>query len=595
MADLNGNLTASPVLMDLYVYRNPLRWDQRQVEIKTEYGKGATVALKVKNLSGKRQNYTLSGLPVWITTSKTAGIIEALREETIELYVSPYINIGNYREKIFMVGENGMTEPLPINITVRGEKPAWAVSDGLKTKNITMNMIARVRVDGDVAHDPDDMLAVFGDHHQLLGVANIDVDQTQSVNEALAYLTIYNNADEPTDLSFEFFDASTGKIHVVEPDIEVNPEHITFKANTLVGSTEKPVMLINTYEEVQTLYLKKGWNWLSFYLYPGSGMTVDELLDDVTDWEVGDAFEVITSKGEPYQYSYKSKAHPKDPNQRIYFWDHGSDELKIDPSLMYRFYSKSDKVAYISGRISYNGVSVKHGWNRIGYVSPINLPISVALTDYTDYASPGDIIKSQNEFAVLNVIGDMKVWKGTLKYLRAGEGYMIKRQDLSSRSFYYPYYASASRYAGPSVSSSRALLFENEMASNMNVIAVTEGVELEAGDRLVAYHGAEVCGVAEADENGLFFLTVAESDTRSASDVQFTIERDGKVVAMTGQTMTYQTDAVVGSIPEPTVISFISTDSMTAGEWYTLQGIRLPSRPATNGAYIYNGKIVYIK
>ena len=262
---------------------------------------------------------------------------------------------------------------------------------------------------------------------------------------------------------------------------------------------------------------------------------------------------------------------------------------------MYRFYSKSDKLAYLSGLESDRGVTVKHGWNRIGYISAINLPISVALTDYTDNASEGDIIKSQDEFAVLNVINGVKLWKGTLKYLRAGEGYMIKRQAMDEYNFGYPDYGSSSRYAGPDASGSRALLFDNDMASNMNVIAVTDGIELKAGDRLVAYHGAEVCGVAEADENGLFFLTVAESGTRSASNIQFTIEREGEVVAMTGQTMTYQTDALIGSIPEPTVISFISTDSMAAGEWYTLQGIRLPSRPATNGAYIYNGKIVYIK
>lgn len=595
VADLNGNLTASPVLMDLYVYRNSLRWDKKQVDIEANYGEGAKVEVKVKNLSGKRQNYSLVGMPVWITPSKTAGVIDALHEETIMLEVSPYINIGDYSEKFFLVGENGMTEPLPVNIVVRGERPAWKVSDGLKAKNITMNMIARVRLNGNVAHDPDDMLAVYGDRHQLLGVTNIDVDQTASANEGLAYLTIYNNVDAPTKLDFEFFDSSTGKICEMEPDEELYPDGITFKANTLLGTNVDPVVLEQTVIEVQPLHLKKGWNWLSFYVEPSKDETVSDMLDDIADWEVGDAFEVINSQGEPYQYSYKSKVHPKDPNQRIYFWDHGEDLLDIDSRLMYRFYSKSDKLAYLSGLESDKGVTVKHGWNRIGYISAINLPISVALTDYTDNASEGDIIKSQDEFAVLNVINGVKLWKGTLKYLRAGEGYMIKRQAMDEYNFGYPDYGSSSRYAGPDASGSRALLFDNDMASNMNVIAVTDGVELKAGDRLVAYHGAEVCGVAEADENGLFFLTVAESGTRSASNIQFTIEREGEVVAMTGQTMTYQTDALIGSIPEPTVISFISADGMSEGEWYTLQGIRLPSRPATNGAYIYNGKIVYIK
>ena len=595
VADLNGNLTASPVLLNLYVYRNPLRWDVKRLNVTTQYGNDTTVEVKLKNLDGRKQSYTMEGLPIWITASKSAGVIDALDEETITLTISPYINIGDYDEKIYVKSENGMSEPLPINITVRGEEPDWVVSDVLKERNISMNMVARVYLDDHLSSDPDDMLAVFGEGHKLLGVAHIDVDQTANANEALAFVNIYNMDDKPTKLSFEFFNASTGKIHVLEPDERIYPDGIKFKANTILGTSANPVMLYEYFEEVQTLRLKKGWNWLSFYVMPEK-QTVSDLLYDGAEWVVGDGFEVITSQGKPYQYSFKSKPSD-DPNKRIYFWDHGNDSISIDPSLMYRFHSMNDKTAYLAGLQWFAGVTVKHGWNRVGFVSPINLPLSVALSDYTDFASDGDIIKSQDEFAVLNVIGENRIWKGTLKYLSTGSGYMIKRNATDERTFFYPLYGSSSRYSGTKTPTRAAAapLYENNTASNMNVIAVPEGVELQEGDRLVAYHGADVCGIAEADEDGLFFLTVGEPTNSAATDVQFTIERDGETVAFTSQTMKYAADAMHGTIEEPTVIRFIESDRFADGEWYTLQGIRLPGRPADKGVYIFNGNKVLVK
>jgi len=595
VADLNGNLTASPVVMDLYVYRNPLRWDLKRLDMSLVYGKGDTYGVKIKNLSGKRESYTLSGLPFWITPSKTAGTIDALEEEIIYLTISPYINIGNYNEKMYLVGSNGMTEPLPISVVVRGKEPEWVVSDALKSKNVTMHVVGRVSINNNVMHDPDDMVAVFGDNHEVLGVAHIDVDQTASANEALVFLTIYNHADTPTELQFEYYDASTGKIHVVFPDFEKYPDDLTFSANTVLGTTVDPLVLSDYLFMVQTIPLKKGWNWVSFNVRP-QDTTVDELLSNTAQWEVGDGIEVINSDGEPFQFTYKAKKDPDDPNKKIYFWDHGNDSVKIDNTLMYRVYCNSPKTAYMAGLDWNTTLTVKHGWNRIAYLSTINLPLTTALAQYTEYGSEGDMIKSQDEFAVLNVINDAKVWKGSLKFLRASEGYMLKRTASDEVNFSYPVYGSNSRYAGDqTLAPQRNPLYEVSMANNMNVIAITEGVELEEGDHLVAYHGAEVCGVAEADEDGIFYLTVEESANSASNDIQFSIERDGEVVALTGQTMRYVSDAVVGSVPEPTVINFVPADQFADGEWYTIQGLRLQSRPTTKGVYIYQGKKVFIK
>jgi hypothetical protein len=71
--------------------------------------------------------------------------------------------------------------------------------------------------------------------------------------------------------------------------------------------------------------------------------------------------------------------------------------------------------------------------------------------------------------------------------------------------------------------------------------------------------------------------------------LMFAVERDGDIIATTGEVMTYETNAVSGSFDEPTAISFVRTDLLPQNGWYTLQGIKLPKAPTEKGVYIYNG------
>ena len=67
-------------------------------------------------------------------------------------------------------------------------------------------------------------------------------------------------------------------------------------------------------------------------------------------------------------------------------------------------------------------INLLPGWNGIGFTPIVNLPISEALADYYDEAADGDIIKSQNEFAIFSDDGaGHRLWRGNLSYLKAGE------------------------------------------------------------------------------------------------------------------------------------------------------------------------------
>ena len=279
-----------------------------------------------------------------------------------------------------------------------------------------------------------------------------------------------------------------------------------------------------------------------------------------------------------------------------YVWDNGEKIINFDPRLMYRFYSNNDKQAYIAGYSCNEEITVRKGWNRIGYVSSLNLPIGTAMSVYADYGSNGDIIKSQSEFAILSVdaFGN-KQWKGTLKYLRVGEGYMLKRNADSEATFYYPEYTANTRYGGESYTKQAAPAFQNTSGASMTVVAKADGVEVAPGDRLIAYRGAEVCGIAEADEQGTFYLNVGDADVVT-NDLTFTLEREEEVLAVTTRSqINYKSNAALGTPDEPTAISFTAADTFEADGWYTVSGIKLDKKPRLQGVYIHNNQKVIIK
>ena len=590
VTDLQGNLMASPITLNLFVYRNPLRWDVKRIEEDVYYGDGLIFEATVKNMSGEKQNFSLTDLPQWISASQTQGVIDALDEQKITFTVSNYINIGTYNEQIALIGDNSMSEPLPITLRVRGDEPDWTVPDRLKQDNQTMMMVARVKIDGIVASSNEDILAVFDDQQQALGVAHIEVNDNAYANEALAYLTIYgykNNDGSMPTLNFRFFDASSGNVYRVNP---ADSKTYRFEQDAIVGSDVNPVIMVNNQDYVQTLKLKSGWNWVTFYVIPKQGATLGSFLNGLSKWEAGDKISIVngTNTADYFCRSYRDK----DGNTYLK-WDDEDEPFTVDPRQMYSIYSKSDKTIYLEGEFARRYIKVHKDWNRVGYLSTINLPISQALADYLEQAQVGDVVKSQDGFAIASQSATGLVWKGSLQYLETGKGYMIKRQADNEVQFLYPLYIFDSRYSNTSESNAprRAV----STATTMNIVAAVEGVETEAGDKLVVYSGAERLAEAVADEEQNYYLNIG-CDDMDSGNLSFVIERDGETIAMTGSRITYAPNKVMGTPDEPTAINFTAIDQMpNDGRWYTVGGILIGEKPSQSGVYIHNGKAVLIK
>ena len=587
VSDLQGNLMASPLTMNIFVYRNPLRWDVKHIDRDMQYGMGLTFEATVKNQSGMTQNYRLEDLPVWISASQTSGTVNALDEQTITFKVSPYINIGTYDEQLSLIGDDNMSEPLPITLRVRGEEPEWEVSEKLKQMNQTMMMVARVKIDGVVANSEEDMLAVLDENQQVLGMTHIELNENGNANEALAYLIIYGYTNEDgskPQLDFRFYKASAGSVYRVKP---ADGTVYTFEKNALAGSATTPVVLEdNALHSVWWIALKKGWNWVSIPVVP-QDKTVGEFLNSLSIWEPGDMITAVDGHDVQKYVCREDKTAA-----RGYKWDNEDQPITIRGTQMYNIYSMSDKRVYLEGQFDYRSITAHKDWNRIGYSRNINLPISQAMSDYLEKAREGDVLKSQDAFAIVSMGSNGLAWKGTLQFMEAGKGYMLRRQDDTDATFSYPIYYTDNRYSGNGES---RMPRQVSTSTTMNMVAAVAGVETEADDRLVVYSGAERMAEATADDEHNYYLNIG-SDGKSGESLTFALERDGEIIAMTGSRISYAPNKVLGTPSQPTTISFTALEQMPHdGKWYNVGGVLIGKKPTRSGVYIHNGKAVVIK
>ena len=574
--DMNGNELASPVTACYFIDRNPLRWEMKTYNVDLMYGEGATLEVDIENVSATSHVYTIQNCPKWLRVTPVSNVIDARSETTLVIKIDKNLDVGFYDNILYLTDENGLSEPLAINVTVEGNEPEWTVRD--EEKRYSMSLIGQVMIQDEIDTDERDIVGVFGSNGKCLGTAHIEYDENTGVNGL--YLTIYNGSTDPVPLSFCLWRYSTGRVmqlNLTSMDV------ISFKANDVVGK-DKPVVLVADISFVQTLELAKGWNWISPNVYNDS-WAVDLMgFMSLFSWNNGDVWTDNTSN---VTMTY---------TDGDWMMTDPQSKFQMNPQHMYCVYVSEAKILQMSGsilnQVYQRTIPLKHGWNSIGYTPMVSLPVETALTDYFDDASDGDVIKSHSQFAVLTITSNNShIWNGNLKYMHPGEGYMLLHQKENSCEFTYPYYEPGSVFFESSFDSADDGV-KARKATTMCMAAVTEGVELEAGDQLVAFSDGEPCGTAVAQEDdGVFYMSMS---AESRSPIWFAIRRGDDLIASTRETMRYEANKVIGRPDDPTTISFIHSDIEQEG-WYTLSGIKLTGKPTREGIYIYNGKKVHIK
>ena len=585
--DKNGNTMASPQTACYYVSNSSLQWMVNRVDHTIKYGASEVIELPFYNYGAVNHNYTIENCPKWFTLNKYSDKLAPMSLDGIVGTVSKDLNIGTYNEIIYLVDEEGIIEPLFLNLTVEGEKPEWANSINNDLLQHSMNIIGQVYLYGELDTDSRDIVGVFDNENVCHGYANITHNEQKG--ETALYLTVYDKETSGTKLNFRLWQYNTGLELVLTPDTK--DKSITFEKSAVLG-TDQPIRFNGGKDFVQTFDLKTGWNWVSFNVKSEKQIDMNTLLSSMT-WMEGDMVTDLTSDTTLVFKNNQWMASDNPAN------------MLISPKKSYAIKVQKDCKFFLGGTAikekEDRTINLKKGWNGIGYTPMVNLPIETALSDYFDHAADGDVIKSHTEFAYFTKSGNTGHWRGSLQTLKPGEGYMMLRRDSADATFTYPFFEQTNHFSGAAAVPMRTALMA---PSTMNISAVVEGFDVEEGDRLVAYSDGEVVGTADLvtlDDGGTmtrsslpatgFFLSIAGD---SQKPIWFAIEREGETVASTKEIMTFQKNAVLGSPKAPTAIRFIQ-DEYENGEWYTVAGVKLQQKPTQQGVYIYNGRKVLVK
>jgi hypothetical protein len=328
----------------------------------------------------------------------------------------------------------------------------------------------------------------------------------------------------------------------------------------------------------QVLALGKGWTWFSLYVEPAD-MAVPTILGPVAD-----AVTIIKN-----QRNYMSYANGA--------W--GGKKFTLGNQSMYQVKMSEGRTVSLTGakvNPQEKPITLSTGWNWVAYNVAQTMSVADALADMEP--QNGDYIKGQQKFATYK----NGTWKGTLTALTPGQGYMI--QTASARTFRYPKTAA--------VAAARMTAAERQddhryftpvdyrsYADNMTVIArVLTDLLPASGVEVGVFAGQECRAAAVSDDEGLVFLTIP-GDSRTQLTFRLS---DGASEADSDVTLEYMSNATIGTLDEPLVLSATTTGisnlsaDTPADRLYDLQGRRVYRQAEgvqrstlKKGVYIENG------
>ena len=550
--DLNGNRMLNPMSWTVYVDRNQLRWSENEKTVSTTLNSDTAFDLTITNTGGITRQYNLTSLPSWLTAVPASGSLAPQASQTIRFTVAEGLNVGEHTEYIYLQDDQDLFERLLLTVRVESVCP-W--TDDNEDLPMSMSLIGQVLLANgtDTIHDTDtnDIIAAFI-NNRCVGTAHITYDDATLAN--YVYLTIYGDSamlprqgKSGADVQFRLWQASTGKITILDPS-----KRIRFSNYACHGCPpQDPVRFISSNKKVQQVRLAQGWNWTAFHLNPTYRNDLN-LLFTQADWTEGD---VIKTPWEiyyvQYHYATDTTAGWYGTLRNIWYKD------------FYKIYVARDLSLEVTGAPLTTDASrtltLVRGWNKVPYLLNRNLPLAEALADYHDKAQVGDIIKNRTRFAVFSAAGK---WEGNLTYMQQGEGYMLRRQSADTCTLTFFDFNDAQqttpvRYAVHANGQTDMPVFCHTAPDNMSVLAVIDAdLPVDESTTLSAYVGSRLVGRATpyfTDSVPIFFLTIG-AEQREA--IRFSVEQNAKPVAATASLLSYETDAVVGTIEKPFRISF---------------------------------------
>ncbi len=237
--DLNGNRTVSPTMWQVFVNKNTLLWDEEGVYevFNYAYDEGVhSIPVRIRNTSGRRHQFSIEGLPDWLTVDRPYGSIDPQESLTLDFSIdSRTLAVGTYSEIIYLTDEEGLSEPLKVRIDIKSLCPWYGVE--VSEFDRQMTLCGQVKIDGLYMTNPEDVVvAMAGD--SVVGYAHVSPEL--SGGGSYVFMTVYGTeSTEGRQLRFRAWQATTGLVYNLSTD-----EAVFFHSDAIVGlPPEEPVLL----------------------------------------------------------------------------------------------------------------------------------------------------------------------------------------------------------------------------------------------------------------------------------------------------------------------------------------------------------------
>jgi len=557
VVDEHGNYSA-PICWNIYVQRNSLLWEDSYASVIKDELDEQTFELTMVNNGSEMQSWQITNIPAWLQLNATSGLIAPQTELTLTATLPSSLAAGYYADILLLTGNSGIAEPFLIEATVLAPEPEWQVNQ--EAYEATGNIIARLSLPAGVAQSEYDIIAAFTDG-ECVGIAH--PQYLSSYDAWYVMMTVYGNNDlkdnPDSKMQFCLWNAESG---ITYSSVKVLPSAFRFTPNMVKGTLADPVVLEVTNRLQQTLALQEDWNWISLNIKPVSSQTekvFEPVLGDIT---------TIKSKTQLFTVNTPDTTY-------------GGTLKTMGVTSSYRVKALRNTSLTIEGTVvncSQTPLSIRKGWNWIGYLPLQTMSVNSALADIEPVAD--DLLKSKTAFAVY----DGSEWVGTLTRMTAGEGYMYLSHAAEAFTFRYPESNGltamrSNSVSGPTANSTAIQLPTSNSASglfepvadpysgNMSVVArVMKGTE-PLHDVEVGVFAGEECRGAATEEfinngstNGYWFLTIAGDEPTPLTIKVY--DPNTQQMYIVSQTLNYTDDAIIGTLATPYIIQLDDTDGI---------------------------------
>ncbi|MFQ6611441.1 MAG: hypothetical protein ACE5D7_11700, partial [Fidelibacterota bacterium] len=408
--DLYGNTIEDPVSWDIYVNKNPVRWDVANVNPVKYPESHLTFQGTLRNTGPDVEPWELTNLPGWLTADVNSGTLEALESVTITFDVSDNVNTGITDSKIYAETIGG-NEDLSIHMRVLcTDPPDWQVT--ASDFQYSMSITGVLYVEGDLSADNFDMVSAWVDD-ELRGVSQVITYEDVNIDGNIidlseVFLTVYSNQTSGEEISFRVWDSS------ICTEYAFVEERYDFEANSPIGLPTEPVTFSASGAIVHRYDIEPGWSWISMNV-SSDDMSINNVLQNLS----ADTNDLIKSQTQFSQYVDGMG------------WVGALSTINFET--MYQARVQNTQAFEIVGEAvntDSNFVSITNGWNWLGYLPQFITNTDNALGSLN--STTGDIVKSQYGFSqFVEGVG----WLGSLPYMNPKLGYMLRASSPDSLFF----------------------------------------------------------------------------------------------------------------------------------------------------------------